>query len=57
MGHVHIGTGARVDRYDFNMDGRIVRDFATWWGRPGGANEGRDFDIMGYVQATVPVKY
>lgn len=44
-----------MDKYDFNMDGRLFRDFATWVGRPGKANDGKDFLIHGYGYAIVPV--
>ena len=55
-GAVHIGGQNYMDEYDFTMDGRWARDFATWWGRPGGENDGKSFLIHGYGQATVPVK-
>ena len=42
-------------KYDFDMDGRLFRDFATWVGRPGGRNDGKDFYIYGYGHAKVPV--
>jgi len=45
-----------MDKYDFDMDGRLLRDVATWWGRPGGENNGKDFLLYGYGQAKVPVK-
>lgn len=35
-GIVHIGGEKYLDKYDFDMDGRPLRDFATWYGRPGG---------------------
>ncbi len=54
-GEVYIGGPEYMDEYDFKMDGRPVRDFATWVGRPGGANDGKDFFIYGYGHATVPV--
>ena len=54
-GAVHIGGQTHLDEYDFKMDGRWARDFATWWGRPGGENDGKDFFIYGYGQAKVPV--
>lgn len=37
------------------MDGRFLRDIATWIGRPGGRNAGVDFFIYGYGTAKVPV--
>jgi RHS repeat-associated protein len=55
-GSVHLGGSKFLDEYDFSMDGRPLRDFATWWGRPGGANEGKSYFIYGYGKATVPVK-
>ncbi len=55
-GTVHLGGAKYMDEYDFTMDGRWARDFATWWGRPGGKNDGKSFLIHGYGQATVPVK-
>ena len=54
-GEVHIGGPNYMDNYDFSMDGRPFRDFATWVGRPGGKNDGKDFLIYGYGRATVPV--
>ena len=54
-GKVFIGSEKYVDKYDFNMDGRLFRDFATWVGRPGKADDGRDFFIYGYGYAIVPV--
>ena len=45
-----------LDKYDFDMDGRPLRDFATWYGRPGGKNDGKSFYIYGYKQAKIPVK-
>jgi hypothetical protein len=53
-GKVHIGGADYLDKYDFNMDGRLFRDFATWLGRPGGINDGKDFIIRSYGYATVP---
>jgi RHS repeat-associated protein len=55
-GTVHIGGKKYLDEYDYSMDGRPLRDFATWWGRPGGANDGKSYFIYGYGKATVPVK-
>ena len=54
-GKVFIGLEKYMDKYDFNMDGRFFRDFATWVGRPGKANDGKDFLIYGYGYAIVPV--
>ena len=54
-GKVFIGSEKYMDKYDFNMDGRLFRDFATWVGRPGKANDGKDFLIYGYGYAIVPV--
>ena len=54
-GKVFIGFEKYMDIYDFNMDGRPFRDFATWVGRPGKANDGKDFLIHGYGYAIVPV--
>ena len=54
-GEVHIGGPNYMDKYDFKMDGRRFRDFATRVGRPGGENDGKDFLIYGYGHATVPV--
>ncbi|MBR6130452.1 MAG: RHS repeat-associated core domain-containing protein [Bacteroidales bacterium] len=54
-GEVHIGGPNHMDKYDFKMDGRRFRDFATRVGRPGGENDGKDFLIYGYGHATVPV--
>ena len=54
-GEVHIGGSNYMDKYDFKMDGRPFRDFATWAGRPGGKNDGKDFLIYSYGHATVPV--
>ena len=39
-GKVFIGD-KYLDEYDFNMDGRLFRDFATWIGRPGSKNAGK----------------
>ncbi|MFV0505385.1 MAG: hypothetical protein ACK5L5_01540, partial [Bacteroidales bacterium] len=47
-------NGLVMDRYDFTYDGRIMRDLATWAGRPSG--EGRSFDIHGYGAAKVPTE-
>jgi RHS repeat-associated protein len=55
-GAVFLGGTEFMDHYDFDMDGRIVRDFATKVGRPGGPNDGKDFFIYGYGLAKVPVK-
>jgi len=46
-------NGLVMDRYDFTYDGRMLRDFATWYGKPSG--NGVNFDIHGYGHATVPV--
>ena len=46
-GIVHIGGEKYLDKYDFDMDGRPLRDFATWYGRPGGKNDGKSFYIYG----------
>ena len=54
-GKVFIGSEKYMDKYDFNMDGRPFRDFATWVGRPGKANDGKNFLIYGYGYAIVPV--
>jgi hypothetical protein len=54
-GTVHIGGSNYMDEYDFSMDGRPLRDAATWIGRPGGANDGKSFLIYGYGKAKVPV--
>ena len=54
-GKVFIGLKSYMDKYDFNMDGRFFRDFATWVGRPGKANDGKDFLIHSYGYAIVPV--
>ena len=54
-GKVFIGSEKYMDKYDFNMDGRPFRDFATWVGRPGKANDGKDFLIYGYGYAIVPI--
>jgi len=55
LGTVHIGGRKYMDKYDFGMDSRPLRNAATWIGRPGGANDGVDFLIYGYGNATVPV--
>jgi hypothetical protein len=55
-GTVHIGGKNFLDEYDYKMDGRVLRDFATWYGRPGAANDGKGYFIYGYGKATVPVK-
>ena len=54
-GKVLLGSDKFVDKYDYNMDGRLLRDFATWFGRPGNKNDGRDFLIKGYGHAIIPV--
>ena len=54
-GTVHIGGQKYIDKYDFDMDNRPLRNFATWWGRPGGATAGKDYYIYGYGNARVPV--
>ena len=54
-GKVFIGQRSHMDEYDFNMDGRRFRDFATWVGRPGGVNNGKNFLIHGYGYAIVPI--
>ena len=55
-GEVHIGGEKFMDEYDFTMDGRTLRDFATWVGRPGEENDGKSFIIYGYGKAIVPIK-
>ena len=55
-GIVHIGGTTYMDIYDYEMDGRPLRDFATWAGRPGGENDGKKFLIYGYGSAKVPVR-
>lgn len=55
-GNVHLGGEKYLDEYDYKMDGRLLRDIATWVGRPGSANVGKDFFIYGYGHAKVPVK-
>ncbi len=55
-GAVHLGGQTYLDEYDYKMDGRIFRNFATWAGRPGGENSGKDYYIYGYGQAKVPVR-
>lgn len=55
-GAVHLGGQTYMDEYDYKMDGRPLRDFATWAGRPGGENSGKSFFIYGYGQSKVPVK-
>lgn len=55
-GNVHLGGEKYLDEYDYKMDGRLLRDIATWVGRPGSANGGKDFFIYGYGHAKVPVK-
>jgi len=55
-GTVHIGGKSFLDEYDYSMDGRPLRDAATWWGRPGDASDGKSYFIYGYGKATVPVK-
>jgi len=55
-GDVHIGEKKYLDEYDYKMDGRILRNAATWVGRPGGADNGKNFFIIGYGGNTkVPV--
>jgi hypothetical protein len=54
-GTVFIGGKIFLDEYDFTSDGRLLRDFATWVGRPGGANDGKSYFIYGYGQAKVSV--
>ena len=53
QGKVLIGD-KYLDEYDFKMDGRPFRDFATWVGRPGSKESGKDFLIYGYGHAIVP---
>ena len=55
-GIVHIGGTTYMDIYDYEMDWRPLRDFATWAGRPGGENDGKKFLIYGYGSAKVPVR-
>ncbi|TCC96389.1 hypothetical protein [Pedobacter psychroterrae] len=55
-GAVHIGGQTYIDEYDFKIDGRPFRNFATWLGRPGGEDNGRSFFIYGNGQLKVPVK-
>ena len=55
-GIVHIGGQKFLDRYDFEMDGRPLRNIATWVGRPGNADNGKSFIIFGYGHAKVPLK-
>jgi RHS repeat-associated protein len=47
-------NGLVLDSYDFTSDGRIMRDLATWVGKPSGT--GKAFDIHGYGTSKVPVK-
>ena len=54
-GKVFIGSEKYMDKYDFTMDNRPFRNFATWVGRPGRAGDGKDFLIYGYGYAIVPV--
>ena len=56
MGIVYIGNESYMDIYDFEMDGRPLRDIATWIGHPGKANAGKNFLIYGYGRAIVPIK-
>jgi RHS repeat-associated protein len=55
-GSVHLGGNTFMDEYDYKMDGRPLRNAATWVGRPGGENSGKNFFIYGYGQSKVPVK-
>jgi RHS repeat-associated protein len=55
-GSVHLGGKTFMDEYDYKMDGRPLRNAATWVGRPGGENSGKNFFIHGYGQSKVPVK-
>lgn len=55
-GAVRIGGSSYLDEYDFRTDGRWARDLATWWGRPGGEFDGKDFFIFGYGTAHIQVK-
>lgn len=54
-GKIFIGLKSHMDEYDFNMDGRLFRDFATYVGRPGGKRDGKSFFIHSYGYAIVPV--
>ena len=54
-GKVFIGSEKYMDKYDFTMDNRPFRNFATWVGRPGRAGDGKDFLIYSYGYAIVPV--
>ena len=57
-GEVRVGSknGARLDTYDFNGDGRLFRDAATWAARRV-VGEGTGFDLLGYgSNPFVPVK-
>jgi len=54
-GAVHIGGAKFLDEYDYRMDSRGLRNFATWVGRPGGADNGKSFFIYGYGQSKVKV--
>ncbi|MGY0426681.1 MAG: RHS repeat domain-containing protein, partial [Polaribacter sp.] len=54
-GEVFLGRANYLDEYDFKMDGRYARDFATWWGRPGKADSGVGYFIHSYHHAKVPV--
>ncbi|QJD96311.1 hypothetical protein HH214_10760 [Mucilaginibacter robiniae] len=56
-GAVMIGDENKVDNYKFDMQkNRPLRKIATWAGRPGGLNDGKDFVIKGYGHATVPIE-
>lgn len=56
-GAVMIGDENKVNTYKFDMQkNRPLRNFATWAGRPGGPNDGKDFVIKGYGHATVPIE-
>ncbi|MGB5990630.1 MAG: RHS repeat-associated core domain-containing protein [Marinifilaceae bacterium] len=55
-GTVNIGCKEFLDKYDYSMDGRLLRNIATWCGCPGGVNDGKSYLIYGYGNATVPVK-
>ena len=56
-GAVMIGNENKVDTYKFDMQkNRPLRNVATWAGRPGGANDGKNFVIKGYGHATVPIE-
>ncbi len=56
-GAVMIGNKNKVDTYKFDMQkNRQFRNAATWLGRPGGSNDGKDFDIKGYGHARYQLK-